>query len=81
MFLKVDFQVIEGPGLYFMGIIDILQEYNTEKQLERFAKIACLCKDKEGISCIPPEAYATRFINKIADIVQVSFQLRFSFSV
>jgi len=23
--------IVEGPGLYFMGIIDILQEYNTKK--------------------------------------------------
>jgi hypothetical protein len=28
-------RVIEGPGIYFFGIIDILQEYNTNKKLER----------------------------------------------
>lgn len=29
-------RVIEGPGIYFFGIIDILQEYNTNKKLERY---------------------------------------------
>lgn len=31
--------VVEGPGTYFMGIIDVLQHWNWEKKLERFMKI------------------------------------------
>lgn len=31
--------VVEGPGTYYMGIIDILQYWNFEKKVERFLKI------------------------------------------
>ena len=31
--------VVEGPGTYYMGIIDILQYWNFEKKAERFLKI------------------------------------------
>lgn len=31
--------VVEGPGTYYMGIIDVLQHWNWEKKLERFLKI------------------------------------------
>lgn len=54
-----------------MGIIDILQEYNTEKQMERFFKTMFQCKNADGISCIPPKPYSERFVNKIKDIIQV----------
>jgi 1-phosphatidylinositol-4-phosphate 5-kinase len=32
----VQASIIEGPGIYFFGIIDILQEYNTNKKLEQY---------------------------------------------
>jgi 1-phosphatidylinositol-4-phosphate 5-kinase len=32
--------VVEGPGTYYMGIIDVLQHWNWEKKIERFLKIA-----------------------------------------
>jgi len=31
--------IVEGPGAYYMGIIDILQEYDTQKKFERLAKV------------------------------------------
>ena len=31
--------VLEGPGLYRLGVIDLLQEWNLNKRLERFAKV------------------------------------------
>ena len=31
----VQASIIEGPGIYFFGLIDILQEYNTNKKMEQ----------------------------------------------
>lgn len=31
--------VVEGPGTYYMGIIDVLQHWNWEKKMERIMKI------------------------------------------
>jgi len=61
-------KMIEGPGLFFFGIIDILQEYNTQKKLERWFKTTILRKSKTGISAIPCEPYAARFIEKMRQI-------------
>jgi len=47
-----------GETIYFMGIIDILTEYNTRKKLEHFFKSL---KYGNSISCVPPELYASRF--------------------
>ncbi len=49
--------------IYFMGIIDILQQYNTKKSIETFVKGFYL--DKNEISSVNPEAYAARFCNWI----------------
>ncbi len=49
--------------IYFCGIIDILQQYNTKKSLESFFK--GLVNDRNEISAVHPEAYATRFCNFI----------------
>jgi len=65
----VQASIIEGPGIYFFGIIDILQEYNTSKKLEHFAKIYLRCKGS-GISAIPPLPYAQRFVRFMADITR-----------
>jgi 1-phosphatidylinositol-4-phosphate 5-kinase len=61
-------KMIEGPGIFFFGIIDILQEYNTQKKLERWFKTNFLRKSKTGISAIPCEPYAARFIEKMRQI-------------
>ncbi len=53
--------VVEGPGVYFFGIIDILQEFNYMKRWERFAKIWFKCQDPLGISAMEPIAYSDRF--------------------
>lgn len=60
--------MIEGPGFYCFGIIDVLQDYNWAKKLEHFAKVYLLCKDKYGISCVNPSLYRNRFLAKMADI-------------
>ena len=61
--------IIEGPGIYFFGIIDILQEYNSGKKLERFFKVYCRLKDPEGISALPPDPYSKRFVKAMIDMV------------
>jgi len=44
--------------VYFLGVIDILTEYNTFKRFEHFIK---KIRYGDKISCIPPEKYAARF--------------------
>mmetsp|Transcript_87107 Transcript_87107/g.106835 ORF Transcript_87107/g.106835 Transcript_87107/m.106835 type:complete len:199 (+) Transcript_87107:3-599(+) len=61
-------KTIEGPGFYSFGIIDILQEYNFQKKLERFFKVHIRCKDGYGISCIEPNIYRKRFLAKMLQI-------------
>jgi 1-phosphatidylinositol-4-phosphate 5-kinase len=47
------------PEIYFMGIIDILQEYNARKHAETAYK--SLRHSKPEISCVDPVFYARRF--------------------
>ena len=62
-------EVMEGPGLYYMGIIDTLQVYNLSKKLENFAKVYILRDDANGISCVEPKKYQKRFINYMKHII------------
>lgn len=57
-----------APCLYFLGIIDILQEYDFSKKLEHFAKSKLLCKDSHGISAVEPEEYRERFITAMESV-------------
>ncbi|CAD8134016.1 unnamed protein product [Paramecium pentaurelia] len=64
-----DFKIIksiEEDKLFFFGIIDILTEFNTQKQLE-----SCFKRIIQGpqISAIPPKEYSLRFKNFIRQIV------------
>lgn len=54
-------RIVEGPGTYYIGIIDILQEWNYAKRLERFFKVYCKFLDADGLSAISPGPYAERF--------------------
>ena len=53
--------LVEGPGTYYIGIIDMLQEWNFSKKMERFLKINFKRYDPDGISAIEPIAYSERF--------------------
>ncbi|KPA85917.1 putative phosphatidylinositol-4-phosphate 5-kinase [Leptomonas pyrrhocoris] len=44
--------------VYYLGIIDVLQTYNSAKKLESFAK--GFVNDRRAISVIPPEGYSER---------------------
>ena len=52
---------------YFMGIIDILQEYNWVKKLEHVWKSRILCHKPYSISAINEHDYRRRFIDFMAN--------------
>mmetsp|Transcript_24984 Transcript_24984/g.36876 ORF Transcript_24984/g.36876 Transcript_24984/m.36876 type:complete len:952 (-) Transcript_24984:91-2946(-) len=56
--------VVEGPGTYYMGIIDVLQHWNWQKKLERFFKIYFKWEDGDGLSAIQPNLYGDRFMRR-----------------
>merc|ERR1712233_213130 len=64
----LDAMMVVGPGRYVIGVIDMLQKYNLSKKSERCIKAFCLCKDKNGISCVPPKEYRERFLEKMTEI-------------
>ena len=56
--------IVEGQGTFYVGIIDILQEWNYTKWFERMFKVYVLGKDPYGISAIEPIAYRKRFYQR-----------------
>jgi len=64
----IESAVIEGPGIYYVGLIDILQEWNFSKKVERFFKTYFMNLDADGISAIEPVRYQERFMEKIYEI-------------
>jgi len=63
-------RVTEGPGIYYLGIIDMLQEWNFKKKGERCLKTTFLRKDPEGISAIEPISYQKRFMKRMHGIIK-----------
>ena len=53
--------------IYYIGIIDILQEYNARKRLENVFFGAM--HDRKRISCVDPNDYAARFIAFMSSII------------
>ena len=53
--------------IYFIGIIDVLTQYNGKKKLENAFKLPIYGGD---ISCIPPKPYAERFWNYMQSIFE-----------
>jgi len=62
---------VVGPGLYFLGIIDILQTWDWMKKIENYWKVYFRCFDRRGISCISPAEYKERFQNRARNIIQI----------
>ncbi|GLD97777.1 hypothetical protein PINS_up006474 [Pythium insidiosum] len=56
---------VHGPGIYFMGLIDILQQWNLRKRMEHFVRAYILMQDKHGISVVNPKQYADRFQQRV----------------
>merc|ERR1712228_29831 len=65
---KVNANIVEGPGIYYIGIIDMLQKWDSSKKAERFLKTYFRCKNKAGISCVEPVFYRKRFLKKMQEI-------------
>jgi len=60
-------QKVEGPSIYFMGVIDILQDYNWHKRLETWFKVNIKGSDPYGLSCVHPVDYKDRFIERVVN--------------
>ena len=58
---------ITGNEIYYLGIIDILTEYNCKKGVEHFFKMIRYCSEK--MSCIPPINYMNRFNNYMETVI------------
>ena len=58
-------RLIEGPGIFYLGIIDYLQKYTFKKKLERFWKCFFRCADRDGISDVPPLNYRNRILERV----------------
>lgn len=56
---------VHGPGVYFMGLIDILQQWNFRKRVEHFVRVYILMQDRHGISVINPKQYTERFQQRV----------------
>lgn len=57
--------IVEGPGIYYCGIIDILQRYTWSKWLERQFKVYFLWQNGKGLSAMNPDSYAARFRTRV----------------
>lgn len=60
----------DGMYLYFLGIIDYLQDWNWNKWGEH--QLKSQIEDGERISAVPPEKYSLRYINFMQDHVLVN---------
>ncbi|KAI8913415.1 hypothetical protein EDD86DRAFT_268912, partial [Gorgonomyces haynaldii] len=59
-FAGADESNVASNDLYYIGIIDILTKYNTNKRLETFFR--SIGSDKNKISAVNPKLYGTRFM-------------------
>jgi Ca2+-binding EF-hand superfamily protein len=59
----------DGRFIYFIGIIDILTQFNSRKKMEYVVKRVAYGK---GISAVPPKQYSERFQKFMASIIQVT---------
>ncbi|ETN98209.1 hypothetical protein RFI_39306 [Reticulomyxa filosa] len=65
----VQAQIIEGPGIYYIGMIDILQKWNFSKKIEHFLKCWILRNPADGVSCVEPYFYQHRFMSYLRRII------------
>ena len=60
---KTAHKLFQQDQIFNVAIIDYLQLWNTNKQIERLLKTKVLGKNAEGLSAIEPIQYKKRFIN------------------
>lgn len=73
-------EIVEAPGTYYIGIIDILQEWNIWKKIERYYKIYFVGCDRNGLSAISPPLYQKRFMKRVIDEKFEGLESRLSLS-
>jgi len=56
-----------GRETFALGIVDVLQGWDASKAAERMAKTWGRCKDRFGISAVPPGPYAERFLDRVVE--------------
>eukprot|EP00543_Licmophora_paradoxa_P007450 CAMPEP_0202450322 /NCGR_PEP_ID=MMETSP1360-20130828/8943_1 /ASSEMBLY_ACC=CAM_ASM_000848 /TAXON_ID=515479 /ORGANISM="Licmophora paradoxa, Strain CCMP2313" /LENGTH=244 /DNA_ID=CAMNT_0049068537 /DNA_START=16 /DNA_END=750 /DNA_ORIENTATION=+ len=61
--------IVSKRQIYYCGIIDILQPYNTRKWGETVVKKA-QGNSEEEISCVDPETYGNRFIKFLSNLME-----------
>lgn len=66
-FSKHRFGATDGVTTYFIGIIDMLTQFNSKKKVEYFFKFFVY---KDEMSCVPPNLYAERFLNFIESVLE-----------
>jgi len=59
-------------SIYHFGIIDVLQEWDVMKRIERFVKTSLLCQHREGVSAVSPDAYKKRFLARMREMLDIS---------
>ncbi|KAG6585028.1 Phosphatidylinositol-4-phosphate-5-Kinase (Pi-PIPK-D2) [Phytophthora cinnamomi] len=64
----VNLSPLGDDEVYFVGIIDILQQWDWEKQLEKAGKVL-LGKSARGISAVAPAPYCRRFQARCSQIL------------
>mmetsp|Transcript_15359 Transcript_15359/g.23119 ORF Transcript_15359/g.23119 Transcript_15359/m.23119 type:complete len:971 (+) Transcript_15359:26-2938(+) len=63
---------VSGPAIYYMGIVDYLQDWSNKKKIERAAKIYLTRHDPAGVSVMEPLPYRDRFQDKMDHIFDMS---------
>ena len=66
---------IEGPTVFYLGVVDILQEWTWQKKFERLFKIMFQSAEPDGLSAVPPRQYCNRFQFKMRDILGIGFDV------
>lgn len=67
-YAKYQAKSVTGAAIYYMGIIDFLQDWTFRKWMERTLKIYLLGQDREGASVMHPTPYMKRFQHKMDEI-------------
>jgi 1-phosphatidylinositol-4-phosphate 5-kinase len=57
-----DADILYEGKIFYMGIIDILQEYGSRKELESLYRMM-RTSDRLAASCVPPKDYSQRFLD------------------
>jgi 1-phosphatidylinositol-4-phosphate 5-kinase len=55
------FRSEDGKQIYYLGIIDYLQNWNQAKKTEQWFKTRLLCQSKEYLSAVEPRIYQKRW--------------------